>query len=126
MAYVGVALMGVVSTERRTTVIAMMMISAGRSGEPQPNVCPPLLQLDQICWATFILLCPLPLLIGLKVCCCHSYIVAMVTADRCHGYRLEREESVKADIFQAYRTLLQVTKSSVGVSDNDSMETGDR
>ena len=52
--------------------------------------------------------------------------VAMVTGNRCRGYHLEREESVKADIFQAYRTLLQVTKSSVRVSDQDSMETGDR
>ena len=58
--------------------------------------------------------------------CCMDTSVAMVTGNRCRGYHLEREESVKADIFQAYRTLLQVTKSSVRVSDQDSMETGDR
>ncbi len=41
---------------------------------------------------------------------------------------LEREETVKSDIFQAYRMLLNVTKSSIRVTDvdQDHMETSER
>ena len=50
-----------------------------------------------------------------------THTVVMVTR------LLEREESVKADIFQAYRTLLSVTRETVRVTDtSDSMETSDR